>query len=69
MTRKQQHRVAHMEKHSVFASGVILLVGVIAFQSMRAGFVPNAPQAQVVSPMELMQNARNLPADRIDYPY
>ena len=60
-----------MEKSSVFAGGVILLVGIIAFQSMQADAVPAASQTQMpmVSPMVLMQNAGNLPAERIDYPY
>jgi hypothetical protein len=61
-----------MEKHSVFAGAVMLLVGAIAFQSMRAEAVSGAspaPTLQMVSPMELMQNPGNLPAERIDYPY
>jgi hypothetical protein len=59
-----------MHKHSVFAGAVMLLVGVIAFQSIRGNAVASAPQSLTqVSPFELMQNARELPAQRIDYPY
>ncbi len=61
-----------MLKHSVFAGAVFALMGVITFQSMRAAdAVPNAAQTriQTVSPMELMRNAGDLPAERIDYPY
>ncbi len=57
-------------KHSVFAGAVMLLVGVIAIQSMRTDAVASAPQALTqVSPFEMMQNARDLPVERIDYPY
>jgi hypothetical protein len=56
-----------MGKHSVFAGGVLLLLGVIAFQSMRADAVPHASPA--VSPMQLMQTARDLPVERVDKPF
>jgi len=59
-----------MHKHSVFAGAVMLLVGVIAVQSMRSDAVASAPQSLTqVSPFELMQNARDLPVERIEYPY
>jgi len=59
-----------MHKHSVFAGAVMLLVGVIAVQSMRDDAVASAPQSLAqVSPFELMQNARDLPVERIEYPY
>jgi hypothetical protein len=58
-----------MEKHSVFAGGVILLVGIIAFQTMRADAVPGASQAQTISPIDMMQTARDLPAERVDKPF
>jgi hypothetical protein len=53
-----------MNKHSVFAGIVMLAVGIIAFQTMRADTVAIASQA--VSPFELMQNARDLPVTRND---
>jgi hypothetical protein len=57
-------------KHSVFAGMLMLLVGVIAVQSIRGDAVAGAPQPLTqVSPFELMQSARDLPATRIDYPY
>ncbi len=57
-------------KHSVFAGMIMLVVGVIAVQSMRVDAVASAPQSLTqVSPFELMQNARDLPVERIDYPY
>jgi hypothetical protein len=55
-----------MGKHSVFAGGIILLVGIIAFQAMRADAVPHA--SQTISPVQLMQNARDLPVERVDNP-
>jgi hypothetical protein len=56
-----------MGKHSVFAGGVLLLVGVIAFQSMRAAdAVPGASPAQTISPMQMMQTAHDLPVERVD---
>ncbi len=59
-----------MAKHSVFAGAVALLVGVIAVQSMRSDAVASAPQSLTqISPVEIMQNARDLPVERIDYPY
>ena len=59
-----------MHKHSVFAGTVLLLVGIIAVQTMRADAVASAPQSLTqVSPFELMQNARDLPVERIEYPY
>ena len=58
-----------MGKHSVFAGGVILLVGVIAFQSMRADAVPHASPAQTVSPLQMMQTARDLPVEHVDKPF
>jgi hypothetical protein len=68
---KQQQGWVNMHKHSVFAGAIMLLVGVITVQSMRSdGAVASAPQSLTqVSPFELMQNARELPAQRIDYPY
>ena len=57
-------------KHSVFAGMVMLLVGTISVQSIRTNAVASAPQGLTqVSPFELMQNARDLPVERIDYPY
>jgi hypothetical protein len=59
-------------KHSVFAGMFMLLVGVIAVQSqsIRTDAVASAPQGLTqVSPFELMQNARDLPVERIDYLY
>jgi hypothetical protein len=56
-----------MGKHSVFAGAVMLLVGIIAFQSMRADAVLGASLA--VSPMEMMQTARDLPVEQVDKPF
>jgi hypothetical protein len=57
-------------KNSVFAGMVMLLFAAISVQSMRTNAVASAPQSLTqVSPFELMQNARNLPVERIDYPY
>jgi hypothetical protein len=58
-----------MEKSSVFAGGVILLVGIIAFQTMRADAVPGASPAPAISPIEMMQTAHDLPAERVDKPF
>jgi hypothetical protein len=58
-----------MGKHSVFAGGVLLLVGVIAFQSMRADAVSGASPAQTISPLQMMQNARDLPVEQVDKPF
>jgi hypothetical protein len=56
-----------MHKHSVFAGAVMLLVGVIAVQSMRSDAVASAPQSLTqVSPFELMQNARDLPIETFE---
>jgi len=59
-----------MHKHSVFAGAIMLLVGAIMVQSMRGNAVASAPESlPQVSPFELMQDARDLPAQRIEYPY
>jgi hypothetical protein len=59
-----------MKQNSVFAAAVVVLVAVIAVQSMRSDAIAGAPQPlPQVSPFELMQGARDLPAERIDYPY
>jgi len=57
-----------MTKHTIFAAAVILVVGMAAGQAMRADGVPSEPMAlgQLVSPFELMQNARNLPVETVD---
>jgi hypothetical protein len=59
-----------MRKHSVFAGGIMLLVAAIAFQSMRADAVPGVEKAltQSISPMQMMQNAGDLPVERVDSP-
>ena len=59
-----------MHKHSVFAGMVMLVVGIAVVQSLRTDAVASAPQSMTqVSPFELMQNARDLPVERIEYPY
>jgi hypothetical protein len=59
-----------MHKHSVFAGMVMLVVGIAVVQAMRADAVASAPQSLAqVSPFELMQNTRDLPVERIQYPY
>ena len=58
-----------MQKHSVFAGGVILLAAVIAFQVMRADAVPGASPTPTISPVDVMQTVRNLPAERVDEPF
>ncbi len=59
-----------MKEHSVFAGMVMLVVGVIAFQSMQSDAIASPPPpAQTISPLEIMQGARDLPVERIDYPY
>ena len=57
-----------MSKHAVFVAGIILVVGMAAGQAIRADGVPSEPMAlgQLVSPFELMQNARNLPVETVD---
>src|SRR5262249_42385143 len=56
-------------RNSMFAGAVMLLLGIVAVQSMRVDGA-SAPQSLTqVSPFELMQNARALPTERIDYPY
>ena len=59
-----------MNKHSVFAGGIILLVAVVALQSMRAAAVPGVEPAltQSISPMQMMQQPGDLPVERIDNP-
>ncbi len=59
-----------MKQNSVFAGAVMVLVAVIAVQSMRGDAIASPPQPLTqVSPFELMQGARDLPVERIDYPY
>ena len=57
-----------MSKHTIFAASVILVVGMAAGQAMRGDGVASEPMAlgQLVSPLELMQNARNLPVETVD---
>lgn len=57
-----------MSKHTIFAAAVLLVVGVAAGQAMRADGVGSEPMAlgQLVSPFELMQNARNLPVETVE---
>ena len=57
-----------MSKQTIFAAAVLLVVGMAAGQAIRADGVPSEPMAlgQLVSPFELMQNARNLPVETVD---
>jgi len=57
-----------MSKQTIFAAAVILVVGAAAGQAMRADGVPSEPMAlgQLVSPFELMQNARDLPVETVE---
>ena len=57
-----------MSKHTIFAAAVILAVGMAAGQGMRVDGIPSEPMAlgQLVSPLELMQNARNLPVETVE---
>ena len=57
-----------MNKHLIFAAAVMLVVGLAAAQSMRADAVPSEPMAlgQMVSPLDLMKAARNLPVETVD---
>ena len=57
-----------MKKHTIFAAAILLVVGMAAGQAMRMDGVPSEPMAlgQLVSPLELMQNARNLPVETVD---
>lgn len=57
-----------MKKHSMVAGVIMLFMGAVAFQSMRADAVTSAglPTAQQISPYELMLNARDLPVESID---
>jgi hypothetical protein len=57
-----------MSKHTIFAVAVILVVGMAAGQAMRTDGVASEPMAlgQMVSPFELMQNARDLPVETFE---
>jgi hypothetical protein len=57
-----------MSKHMIFAAAVILVVGLAAGQAMHADGAASEPMAlgQLVSPFELMQNARNLPVETVE---
>ena len=57
-----------MSKHTIFTAAVILVVGMAAGQAMRGDGVASEPMAlgHLVSPLELMQNARNLPVETIE---
>ena len=57
-----------MSKQMIFAAAVLLVVGMAAGQAIRADGVASEPMAlgQLVSPFELMQNARNLPVETVD---
>jgi hypothetical protein len=57
-----------MSKQLIFAAAVLLVVGMAAGQAIRADGVASEPMAlgQLVSPFELMQNARNLPVETVD---
>ena len=57
-----------MSKQTIFAAAILLVVGVAAGQAMRADGAASEPMAvgQMVSPFELMQNARNLPGETVD---
>jgi hypothetical protein len=54
-----------MSKHTIFAAAILLVVGVAAGQAMRADGVASEPMAlgKLVSPFELMRNARDLPVE------
>ena len=57
-----------MNKHVIFAAGVILVIGMAAGQAMRADGVPSEPMAlgQLVSPLDLMKAAHDLPVETVD---
>ena len=57
-----------MGKHTIFAAAILLVVGMAASQAIRADGVPSEPMAlgQMVSPFELMQNARDLPVETVE---
>jgi hypothetical protein len=57
-----------MSKQMIFAAAVLLVVGMAAGQAIHADGVASEPMAlgQMVSPFELMQNARNLPVETVD---
>ncbi len=57
-----------MSKHTIFAAAVLLVVGAAAGQAMRADGIASEPMAlgQLVSPLELMQNARDLPVETVE---
>ena len=57
-----------MKKHVIFAAAVLLVVGMAAGQAMRADGVPSEPMGlgQLVSPLDLMKAARNLPVETVD---
>jgi len=58
-----------MKKHTIFAGAVLLVVGMAAGQSMRADGVPSEPMAlgQMVSPLDLMKAAHNLPIETVEH--
>jgi hypothetical protein len=57
-----------MSKHTIFAAAVLLVVGMAAGQAMRADSVASEPMAlgQLVSPLDLMKDAHNLPVETVD---
>jgi hypothetical protein len=57
-----------MQKYTIFAAAVILAIGMAAGQAMRGDSVSSEPMTlgQLISPFDLMQNARNLPATHLE---
>jgi hypothetical protein len=57
-----------MKKHTIFVGAVLLVVGMAAGQAMRADGVASEPMAlgQLVSPLDLMKAAQNLPIETVD---
>jgi hypothetical protein len=57
-----------MQKQWMFAAMVLLTLAAITVQTIRADALASAAPALTltISPLELMQNARDLPVERID---
>ena len=58
-----------MKKHTIFAAAILLVVGMAAGQAMRMDGVPSEPMAlgQMVSPLDLMKAAHNLPIETVEH--
>jgi hypothetical protein len=55
-----------MQKQWVFAVMVLVTIGAITVQTMRADALASAGLTQSIAPPDMMQNARDLPVEHVD---